>query len=452
MNFQFFLKLKIAIQSTISNMSQTTKRSKLTTKQLNKQQTTKQQTTKQQNNKQPNKQLNNKQNNKAIRIYSKSDETKQLTTFLNNLGISEETAIYKYVDLIYIDSNIIVPVLNINIKQFVSSARQPKHYIIIKKRIYVNKYGLTKLIAQSDEEVSYRLQDYIYEVIYKLEKEGSVKIPDVESREALLQSLQTLKKTEAELEIYQTIDSNNQEVIKKYQEEINILRADIGFLEEKTTTYKTENSKLQEQVLEYEQQINKLTNVSKKLARYVRFKNPIAAKNNLSSVLDEVEISDEEDPEYTNVQMLTFDAMQAKKELKSRTNSKIKSKTNSKTKTSTNDEKSVYYILRSNNCVHVTKLGKQIYNWQISTELYNNNDSFEFNGKIYKSYKAYSKDYMLGNVEQFTGFMLWYKDIILTNREYTMLSQIFDLISNTDEDFCNALINIFDDDTSGLAT
>ena len=131
-----------------------------------------------------------------VRIKDSDENTGPLEIFIRDLlGVSTNEKIieiYMYNDQAYIIADPLVPILGVQLQWFEKNAVNPTHFIKIKRRIFVNKYGLTILIAHSKEQVAFTLQDYIYETIYRLEKHGSIKTSDIQARKELLNCMEEL--------------------------------------------------------------------------------------------------------------------------------------------------------------------------------------------------------------------------------------------------------------------
>lgn len=384
--------------------------------------------------------------NKAVQIKTITPETKQLQIFINNLGVTNKAKLYKFKQHVYINAAIIAPVLNINLQTFVSRAKQPKHYIVIRKEVYVNKYGLTKLIANSDEEASYRLQDYIYEVIYKLETQGEVKINNIASRKEL-------ERVAADLSIFQAIDQKNQLIISQYEDEIKQIQTDNSILEFDIDKYKKENERLTDEIKQLQDENETLTSISKSLAKYVRSNTrsrPVA--------LSEVDIDNE--TALSNDDIIRK-AQQAKKMLLS--SSSTTSSTSSTSITTSTEQKyltsqtrrgrppkqplpeatqnNIYYLMRTPEPVCQHNNSTNIYRWSLRNKL--PEESIMIKKISYKSYKAYCADYKLGGMNNFIYTELWHCDIELPDETYILFSRIVDLLQHGSIELFDRLVDIF---------
>jgi hypothetical protein len=144
-------------------------------------------------------------------------------------------------------------------KWFTANADKLVHYVTIHKNIFINKYGLTKLIAQSKEAAAFQLQDYIYEVVYKLETTGKVTIKDVESRDKLCATL-------SELQLYKTIENENQVLLKQSDDTIRQLTLENTVMEEKLKNVTGDYDELIESYKQVGLEMAKLRAIVKKLS------------------------------------------------------------------------------------------------------------------------------------------------------------------------------------------
>ncbi len=165
-------------------------------------------------------------------------QSNQLATFVASLGIKDNIELYLCGKCVYINISVVLPVLSVDIEWFRKNAEIPTHYIIIKKNVYINKYGMTKLLGQSKQPAAYVLQDYLYELFYKVETEGSVCKEDVVSRKKLI----TLSD---EVNTYKSIIEKTQDAVEIAKEEARQAINDNAMLE-------LENTKLLDQVEQLE--------------------------------------------------------------------------------------------------------------------------------------------------------------------------------------------------------
>jgi len=367
-------------------------------------------------------------NNKAVKIKESTDESKQLEVFIKSLGYDGKTDMYKYMNKVYMNSNIIIPVLSVDIDWFIKNSKQPLHYIVIKKNIYVNKYGLTKLIAHSNEIVAFQLQDYIYDVIYKLEKDGFVELKYVESRKKLV-------KTIAELDVYKSVDFQNKITLEENKEEISQLHADFSILNDEYEKINKSYKDLEELYSESKKEIKYITDISKKLAKYVRFNT-----KSKPDILFNIENSDEDEPEYVDNKRIEKEALIAKKKLIR----PVKSTNNKYSKILVNNTNTKeYYCMRSAQPVLIDKNSNIIYKWVINTELPYEGYTFQVDNIIYDSFRDYCNDYRLGGMDDDDISEILFRSIHITDEKYVILSSIFSVLSYGDENLFNSIIDVF---------
>lgn len=370
-----------------------------------------------------------KKNDKAKLITVNTPETKQLEIFTSSLGINKKTELYKYCDHIYINTDLIIPVLSVNINDFKKEADSKTHYIVLNKKVFVNKYGLIKLLAASREKAAFQLQDYIFEVIYKLETNKKVTIEEVESRKPLVKTLEKLK-------IYEMTNIEHSNQISQLKEEIKIINADYAFLLQDLEKERNNFKELEEQYKDLSDDYKTILQSAKKLARYVRF--------NTNSRIKEIEIDssgDELEEDLINKNdknRQLSDAKRAKKKI-----TQIDKKSKSKTKSNKNDkklnEKNIYYIMQSVD--YFTNInGINQYEWKITTELPELSESNKTN---FSDFKDFSDDYRISDNKIKLYDFIWHHDIIVNSQLYTILFKIIELIKYADETFIIALTDIF---------
>jgi len=257
----------------------------------------------------------NKKTVKVIKVTKSIPQTAQLETFISSLGVkSQNTELYLCNSNAYINSNIILDLLSVDIKWFLKNAESPTHYLKLSKGVFINKYGMTKILAQSKEAVAYKLQDYLYELLYKVETDGFVSIENLPSRDMLNDSLDELIKTKQELELYKTCADNNHKISLTIKEDADQVARSYAELKES-------NGKLQEQydaLIEANQGLAEESEIyrqlASKLAKYVRAKSktpPIEAYDNSLDISD---CDGEENDEVAELKMVE-EAVNAKKKL-----------------------------------------------------------------------------------------------------------------------------------------
>jgi hypothetical protein len=303
-----------------------------------------------------------------------------LEVFVKSLGVQTKAEIFLCNNTAYINIELVLLILSVELSWFIKNASSPEHYIKMNNNsIYINKYGMTKLLGQSKEQVAYRLQDYIYELLYLVETKGKVSIDDVQSRHDLIDSYH--------------------ETLKEYKEVNDTLRCDYALTDAENSKLKTEISKLTDENEDLQDELKHITNIANKLAKYVKLKvvNPPSEVESL----DIEEYDDEID--IKQVREILSDAVQAEKLLKSGKSSK-KPKRPIKSKIGKVGVCQNYVLLRSINSYD----GE--YTWQISID--NLDDDF----------KKKSAEYMLDEDINILGNsniqgMIWYADALLSDEK-----------------------------------
>lgn len=370
--------------------------------------------------------------NRAVRVYGKtakvnkkitSDDIKNtsiLKNFLETIGCKTQITIYKKNSSFYINSDFIMDLLNIRKFNFSKVSIIDIHYIMIGQKIYISKYGITKLLANSNEPISYKLQDYIYEVLYKLEVNSVISKHDIVSRSALCGEIDTmndkLTNTIDELNNYKLNADISDEVISKkleYIQEIDktnsTLHCTISILEKKINKLELENKSLY-------RENEKLMKISKRLNKCIT---AISIKNIIKNTKD------------NDVMDICKDAINAKETYK---------KISKDPMTSKGKRISLYYVVRSiatkiiDNCY--------VYQWNICDfkDLKQYQNEFDLD-----HYKINSENYLIGK-DLFTKHkMIYYSCVYLEADSYKIISKMFDMLSYTTGENIDALLNIITD-------
>ncbi len=357
---------------------------------------------------------------KASRVKTSTPETKQLEIFIQTLGVNIKPNLYRCDNLIYINVDIITPVLGVNITNFTKRSVQKIHYIVIKKQVYVNKYGLTKIIAESIEPVAFQLQDYIYEVIYKLETNGFVNKSDVVSREELCKALN-------DLSLSQTTEIIQTNTIESLNEEIKELSNDYSSLQTDNMNLMDEKNKLTEQNQELELEIMELKKMITTLSRYVKCnskKVSIAARE----IIDEYSPEDIDHLDEKDIETLRSQSV----EIKNNRKKPIKNIVRRGKK-----ERLIYDIIRS-----ARPLFNNIYQWKCISDEENHIKKITIDGKQYRSLKHYSDEFLLEGNIVFNHDIIW-NTLSLSDPEGIYLTNIIALLQRADENLISQIISIF---------
>lgn len=340
------------------------------------------------------------------RITNKTAQSAPLETFLTTLGVSAKTELYLCNSNAYLNVDVILPVLSVPIAWFIKNAESPIHYIKVKSKtsnlvqIYVNKYGITKLLAQSKEAVAFKLQDYLYDLLYVVETEGSVSRDNLASRQQLV-------KVTSDLTMYQSSASAAITEAIELKESINTLRADYADADAECQRLKSENEKHEETIRELESELNNYKTIANKLARYVRAN---SKKPPSEAYDDSLETDDnpEEDDTVANLQVTT-EAIKAKKQLRDMTTKKPASKPVAKPISVFACKQKTVTLLRS-----ADGFGGE-YKWALSDKEYDD------------SFKEASRDYCLGDIDNPPDLMIWYSDIEATEEKRKIISLFLSL-------------------------
>lgn len=363
----------------------------------------------------------------TAKLITKSNEiTKPLETFMATIGIHEPVEIYMYVDRAYVNINRILIALSVDAKDFKKRAEVTIDYITINNTMYVNKYGLIKILANSREAIAYMFIDYIFEVIYKLEHNGSVNISDVSSREELVKVL-------GELNLYKSTEELNISRVEYVERELQQYKADLEIVECENNQLANDKNIIEEQLVDLQEKYNIVQDAAKKLAIYVKLTGNLTAKKQAS--LDALDIDDEISSDIANADISDEDhedikslALDAKKQLAS----KLMAKPSKQVKEIS--EKSKYYVLQSTTKYYTDD--QPAYNWVITPTL----PTFPW---LHTDFKAYSSDYRLGGIETSVSH-IWFADTILTNSSFKLINIVFNNIHCIDTETVCKLVHSYD--------
>jgi hypothetical protein len=365
----------------------------------------------------------------AIKVNKCIPAFRQLEIFINSLGIIKTPEVYIYDKHGYINIDLLLQPLAISIKWFLKNAKFPTHYITIKKRIFINKYGLTKLLAQSKEVIAFQLQDCIYEIIYKLENTEISQIKDVDSH--IL----------TELNIYKAVEKRNQLILDDLTKELRQIQATNEICQVDNETLRDENETLR---LNYDTLLldySKLKDITIKIASYIKYKNinkntKTKLYEKLEDICEEVvedlpELDSGDDYAYS-INELKKQALSAKKKLNMITNT-----TNTIT---TSDVRKTYYIMNNVN-VTFNSNGEKIHKWIVADKL-PIDGTIMVNNITYDNYKKFSQDYRLGDIKQYIYEYIWFCDIDLTDINLKILVTVINIVQYLTESDIMQLISV----------
>jgi hypothetical protein len=241
------------------------------------------------------------------KVKEQTVQESQLVTFIKSLGIDESPTVYMQETTAYIGIETILPILSVPLTWFMKNSEPPIHYIVVSNKVYVNKYGLTKLLAQSKEAVAFRLQDYLYELLYTVETKGSVSKDEVKSREALVQA-------------YELSIASAENTLTEFREANDILRCDYASMELENQRMKDALETVELDLSETRKEYENMKTIANKLARLVRIKSkkpPTEAFDESLDIIEEEECTSD----------IEEDAATAKEQLKKPTKAPTKKKT-----------------------------------------------------------------------------------------------------------------------------
>lgn len=329
---------------------------------------------------------------KATKITKSTPQTAQLEAFVSSLGVEFKTELYLCNQQAYINANLIMPILSVTEQWFLANSESPLHYIKVKtaagkSSLYINKYGMTKLLGQSKEAVSFRLQDYLYELLYRVETQESVSKEDVVSRKQLI-------KMSEDLEMYQTAITKSTNETIELKESNEMLRYEYANADIERTKLKNEIAVLHESVKDLEEEVSVYKTIANKLARYVRIKSKNPPGEAYDDSLEEEYLDTEEIDEVTELK-ITSDAIKAKSQLKQTTKRVIRKPIVATPPPTTKP----YVLLRSAEGSFCD------YKWALSDVI------------VTEDFKEQSKDYNLGEIDSPPAHMIWYEDLQLSDEK-----------------------------------
>lgn len=321
----------------------------------------------------------------AIKLTQHSAKAEQLSVFIQSLvGQSKTIDLYKYKDLTYVNIDILLPILSVEKKWFLSNSESPLHRIKIAGNDYVNKYGITKLLGQSKQKAALRLQDYLYELFYEVETKGTVSKDDLSSRDELISTLEELNK-------YKILETDRIQMFMEKKKEADAMRNDVIALEQEIIALKEKISSLEEDNQALQDEVDLYKPAAIKLAKYVRIKSKAPPKE----AHDLAEDDDDDLPDEKEV----LDAKQL-----------IKNPPKKRQVTITTPLTQVdYYIMRSSDTHHDTS-----YKWAI-TDNPPSNELKQMSREIINNYASTSLD------------MIFYKKVSLTQDAKKILSILLDM-------------------------
>ena len=347
------------------------------------------------------------------KITDKSQQSQQLVTFIASLGITQSLELYSCNDQVYINVDVILPVLSVDIKWFHKNAEMPMHYIIINRTTYINRYGMTKLLGQSKQPAAFKLQDYLYELFYRVETEGFVEKDTLITRKRLFN-------LNEEVCTYRSIIENNQTAVQEAKNAAAAALNDCSAIENENALLIKQNEQLEYNNKELTNDLDILKTIANKLARYVRVKAKSVPNEAFSDVLG---TPLEDIPEEDEYSMIESDAIIAKKTLKKEITRKPINKFIPVTIV---NKKHTHYLFRSTKFVD----SDQNYKWRLSDVA----PDVDFINK--------SVEYLAGEIYSFPNTELYYRELILSDERRNFIVWFLDFVNGiTDESNIETLIS-----------
>lgn len=292
---------------------------------------------------------------KAKKLNNAEIQKSQLATFVASLGIKHNIELYLCGEYVYINIDILLPVLLVDPVWFRKNAEIPTHYILIKKNVYINKYGMTKLLGQSQQPAAFMLQDYLYEIFYKVETDGTISRDSIVSRSKLIALAE-------EISTYKAIIEKNQDAVELAKEEAKSVMNDNSILELENNKLIEQITQLETDTVELNTEIDYYKNLASTLAKYVRVRAKKPPNEAYSESLDDLD--DPDNDNEAELALITANALKAKKTLAGTLAAKAaKTKPIAKqTAKKVNIQTNIYFIMRSINVVD----NDSNYHWSIT--------------------------------------------------------------------------------------
>lgn len=205
-------------------------------------------------------------------VKSKDSINEPLGLLMKLLGIRDNLHIYKHNNMVFIEIMPILKLLDVTQTWFINNAIRDVHYLIKDRLLCANKYGFTKILGQSREKISINLQDYIYDIIYKLETNGTVNIMEENKiRERLFN----------EVKFYQYMQDYNGSIAEKLKSDLSILQLDYQTLND-------EHDKLNDKCKEIESENTKLREIAETLIIKIKSHNEKLLTKKISEKITQI--------------------------------------------------------------------------------------------------------------------------------------------------------------------
>ena len=181
-----------------------------------------------------------------------NNKQNELVIFMQTIGLKDATlTLCKAGQYLYVACDLLANILSVKLTDFMAVAKVNIDYVKFKGAICVSKYGITKLIAKSTQPVAYRIQDYMYDLLYRAESGENIS-KNLESRKQLMQQLE---------EEYENIVGLSKDQM-----------ADLAAADQTLKQLQDENKYLMDELEETKTTLSEYMDIANKLGRYVRLK------------------------------------------------------------------------------------------------------------------------------------------------------------------------------------
>ena len=355
---------------------------------------------------------------KIVKLISKDNaDISQLQSFMTTLGCKKAVSFYKYNDLVFTEIDIFLPILSVDIQWFLKNSRKSIHYVKRGRKIYINKYGLTKLLAQSYEPCAFKLQDYIYEVIYRLETKGTVSIDDVSSRKELKRALEEL---DEQKNLNATLEYN----YKAQKSQLHCMENDVEILQLQIDEQIKRNKMLSNENDDLERKISEIKHINHKLASYVYAHDKTQYKK-IAKKVDEEDVGINIDKEHIDQNKKYF----------------LQQGMNVLHNKHTTDQETTYYLTQSVKFIKNSH-GDELYNWKLIDKLPVVDTVIK--NILYENFADLSDAYHLGDIlpEDIDVSHVLYGSVDLSARAKSSINTLLDMISYASEKSVLQIINM----------
>lgn len=371
-----------------------------------------------------------------IQIQDNPSTCEELATCMEKFGVTtkQKYCLFKNLYFVLIPDSL-TKLLNVDMIAILRNAEIGLHFIQLQtEEIFASKYGLVQMIAASKESISLKFQDYIFELLHKIESRGEIKINDIDSRQTFIDETKLA-----------TCDNNVIEMqyqIQNTEKAYYALDADYGIVMDKLQMKTSLLEKAEIEIKDLMAQNNILRDIAEKLGKYVKTTkiNTNDTNDSIKKLYENLESLDITfDTDITDKHEAHADAVIAKKRFKL---------VEKKTGTSQRDyipidhQVNIWSLMRS---LYPTDLSEQQnYTWYI---LQNVKDVFkEVSKNVFKSIENDTFELPTGNVitasvqdvmlkDIIDQGRIWYDDISLTNREAKFLNAFFNCQKYLSEEY-----------------